>query len=115
RRQHDWIFRLMRESAVAPNAVNNDIYGVHVCQGKARCVADASSRNLGVVMQCEAKIRARKATEQSVREHGARASATLLGRLSDYYQSSVPLVLKRRQDFCRSQDAGHIHVMATGM
>ncbi len=66
-------------------------------------------------MQREIDVGTREAVEEPVLEHGLRPGAALLGGLSDHHEGSVPLVPERGETPCRTDEDGHVHVMAAGV
>ena len=100
---------------MATHAVNGDIHGIDVRHRVAGRIADAPGGKLRIIMQRQADIGPWKAREQPICQHGARATATLLGGLADHDQRALPSLLELRQHPRRADDARHVHVMAARM
>jgi hypothetical protein len=113
-REYHRVDGVLRHGAMAALPVHGHVdavLGRH--EGAGACAdrpGDAGQHMLG-----QGNVGSREALEQAIVDHALGAVAGLLGRLEEREQGSGPLATVIGHELGHAEQAGHVHVVATGM
>ena len=115
RRQDDRIDGAVRPGAVAAFPANGHRERGRAGQERASTVEDNVGWLIRAAVQRKGEVRLGEAAVQTIGEHLASPADGFLGRLGDHHDRAAPAVLMLCEPPRRADEAGHVHVVATGV
>jgi len=113
--QHDRVLATVRTCAVRADASNDDVDRIGAGVGAAFGDVDNACHVAGRHVECQRVIRLAETLPEIVVLHCSRAEYAFLGRLHNEHERAIPVILALGHAACRTDQAGDVHVVPTGM